>query len=188
MDTNRTVIIYISAASDLMAERETLARMIAELPVTLTWRIIQSPLGDEMLDLDALRHADLHLLIIGGDIRAPVGQEWHSACRAGRPVVAFLKRGVNRTPAGQAFVRDTPVTWQPFDSPAGLSRQVRWRLAEHLVAHAERYALSPAELQQLAALQTAEDQAETAAEGAGRSAVILSRERFSPSGGVIIGD
>lgn len=188
MDTNRPVTIYISAASDLMAERETLARMIAELPVTLAWRIIQSPLGDELLDLDALRHADLHLLIIGGDIRAPVGQEWHTAYRAGRPIVAFLKRGLNRTPAGQAFVRDTRVTWQPFNSPAGLSRQVRRLLAEHLVAHAERYALSPAELQQLAALQTAEDQAETAAEGAGRSAVILSRERFSPSEGVIIGE
>lgn len=188
MEPSHPVIIYISAASDLMAERETLARMIAELPVTLAWRIFQSPLGNELLDLNAIRNADLHLLIMGGDIRAPVGQEWHTAYRAGRPVVAFLKRGVSRTPAGQTFVRDTQVIWQPFNSPAGLSRQVRQLLAEHLVRHAERYALSPVELQQLMKLQTAEDQAEAAAEGAGRSAVILSRERFRPSDGVIIGE
>ena len=188
METRQPVVIYLSAASDLMAERESLARMIAELPVTLAWRIVQSPLGNELLDLDALRQTDLHLLVMGGDIRAPIGQEWHTAHRAGRPVAAFLKRGVSRTPAGQAFVRDTQVTWQPFASPAGLSRHARQLLTEHLVRHAERYALSPVELQQLLKLQAAEDQAETAAEGAGRSAVILSRERFKPSDGVIIGE
>lgn len=186
MESNHAVLIYISAASDLMVEREMLARMIAELPVTLAWRIMQSPLGNELLDLDALRNADLHLLVMGGDIRAPVGQEWLMAHRAGRPVVAFLKQGVGRTPAGQAFVRDTQVTWQPFSSPASLSRQVRRLLAEHLLRHAERYALSPAELQELVKLQTAGDQEEAPAEGAGRSAVILSRERFRPSDGVII--
>jgi hypothetical protein len=186
MEIHQPVVIYISAASDLMAERETLARMIAELPVTLVWRVIQSPLGQELLDLEALQTADLHLLLMGGDIRAPVGHEWYVVSRAGRPVTAFLKQGVSRTPAGQAFMRDTRVAWQPFSNPADLSRQVRRLLAGHLVHHAGRYALSPSEIEQLIILQREQSTAEAAAEGAGRSAVILSRERFTPGEGVII--
>lgn len=186
MERHQPVVIYISAAPDLMAERESLARMIAELPVTLVWRVVQSPLGQELLDLEALQTAGLHLLLMGGDIRAPVGHEWHAASRAGRPVTAFLKQGVSRTPAGQAFVRDTRVAWQPFSDPADLSRQVRRLLAGHLVHHAGRYALSPAEIEQLAILQREQSKEETTAEGAGRSAVILSRERFMPSEGIIV--
>ena len=49
--TNRPVTIYISAATELMAERESLARVIAQLPVTLPWRILQTPTGAEPLDL-----------------------------------------------------------------------------------------------------------------------------------------
>jgi len=54
MDANRPVIIYISAAPNLMAEREALARMIAELPVTLAWHIVQTPAEAEPLDLESL--------------------------------------------------------------------------------------------------------------------------------------
>ena len=89
MPTNasRPVIVYISAASDLMAEREALARLIAELPVTLSWRIVQTPIRAEIPDLEALPAADLYFLIMGGDIRAPVGLEWLTAERAQRPVI-----------------------------------------------------------------------------------------------------
>ncbi len=51
---SQSVTIYISAAPDLMAERETLARMIAELPVTLPWHIVQTPTEAEPIDTDAL--------------------------------------------------------------------------------------------------------------------------------------
>ncbi len=49
---HRPVVIYISAAADLIAEREALAQMIAALPVTLAWRIIQTPLKAEPLGLE----------------------------------------------------------------------------------------------------------------------------------------
>jgi hypothetical protein len=80
MSPNAPVTIYISAASDLMAERETLARMIAELPVTLAWRIAQTPVSQtDSLDTEALQVADLHFLLMGTDIRAPVGLDWSRA-------------------------------------------------------------------------------------------------------------
>jgi hypothetical protein len=185
---NRPVTIYISAASDLMAEREALGRMIAGLPVTLAWRIIQTPLGAEPLDLDAVRQADLYLLILGGDIRAPVGLEWYTAYQARRPSYTFLKQGLARTLAGQAFMRDTGVEWQPFSSAANLRRQVERLLADFLLRHAVRYALTPVELEQLTALVKAEPELDqsSGSEGTGHSAVILSRERYAPSEGIIV--
>jgi hypothetical protein len=188
ININRPVTIYISAASDLMAEREALGRMIAALPVTLAWRIVQTPLGVELLDLEAVRLADLHLLVLGGDIRAPVGLEWHTAHHARRPSLAFLKKGLARTLAGQAFVRDVNVAWQPFTDAADLSRQVERALAEHLIHHAVHYALTPAEVEQLTALHPIETKPTppTKSKDAGHSAVILSRERFMPSEGVIV--
>jgi hypothetical protein len=188
MNASRPVTIYISAASDLMAEREALGRTIAGLPVTLAWCVVQTPVGDEPLDLEALRTADLYILVMGGDIRAPVGLEWHVARRAGRPSVAFLKAGIPRTPAGQVFIHGADVSWQPFTDAADLSRQVEQMLAEHLIQGATRYLLTPVEIEALENLLKGEKvQEETPeGEGAGRSAVILSRERFTPSQGVIV--
>jgi hypothetical protein len=125
---------------------------------------------------------------MGTDIRAPVGLEWHMAGRFQRPSLAFLKRDVPRTPAGQVFIRDARVAWQPFSDAADLSRQVQLVLAEHLVHHAPRYALTPDEMVQLEALAAADTAAEKPALGeeAGHSAVILSRERYEPSEGIVV--
>ncbi len=188
VNVSRPVTIYISAASDLMAEREALGRTIAGLPVTLAWRVVQTPIGDETLDLGALRAADLYILVMGGDILAPVGLEWHVARRAGRPSAAFLKTGIPRTPACQVFLHDARVAWRPFTDAADLSRRVERLLAEHFLNDAERYTLTPVEVQELEKLRETEVEKEEApeGEGAGRSAVILSRERFVPSEGTIV--
>ena len=196
MDSNQPVNVYISAASDLMAEREMLAQMIARLPVTLAWRILQSPLANEGLDLTALQGVDLHFLLMGMDIRAPIGLEWQLAHYAGRQTIPFLKQGVARTMAGQSFIRETRLSWQPFADVADLHRQARHRLINHLLSQQHRYALRPVELEQLHSLQ-AEAQAESPVvseaglEGehqAAQSAVILSRERYQPSQGILIDD
>jgi hypothetical protein len=190
METNRPVTIYISAAADLMAEREALARMVAALPVTLAWHIAQTPVTNaDSLDLEALKNADLHFLVMASDIRAPVGLEWRLVSHAGQSSAAFLKRGVMRTPAGEIFIKDAGATWQPFAEPADLARQVQRLVVEHLLRHALRYALTPDEVVRLQALPAAEVSAEETGRGkeAGHSAVILSRERFEPSGGVVVG-
>lgn len=189
MNTNRPVIIYISAASDLMAERETLARMIAALPVTLAWHILQTPITDaDTLDLEALGGADLHLLVMGSDIRAPVGLEWHVVRRAHLPSVAYLKRGVLRTPAGQIFIKDAGVVWRPFTDAGDLSQQVQHMLVEYLVGHVPHYALTADEVAQLEALLAADTPGEQPSHGeeAGHSAIVLSRERYLPGEGIIV--
>ncbi len=190
-DTHRPVTIYISAASDLMFEREALARLIAKLPVTLAWQIFQTPLGDEAFDPAPLATTDIHVLLLGGDIRAPVGAELYAARQTGLPTVAFLKRGVARTTAGQIFSKEARLPWRHFVSVADLSRQVQQLLVDHLISRAVQYALTPVEVEQLEALKTAEqptagDNRQTSE--AGHSAVILSRERYSPREGVIIGE
>ncbi len=71
------VRLYISAAADLERERDLLGRSVSELPVQLGWLIHQSPRKNDILDLDTVTRADIHLLLIGGDIRAPIGLEWY---------------------------------------------------------------------------------------------------------------
>ncbi len=188
VERSSPVTVYISAAADLMAERDALARAIVELPVTLAWRIVQSPLEDEPLDREAVQTADLHLLVIGGDIRAPVGLEWHLARRARRRTVAFLKRGVTRTPAGEVFVRQARVQWHAFKGAADLSRQVQHTLAEFLLGKAKHYQLSAEEVERLKALleEEAEAPEDETDRSAGHSAVVLSQERFMPSEGVAL--
>jgi hypothetical protein len=190
MSGNQPVIIYISAASDLIAEREALARMIAELPVTLPWRIVHSPTAAGPIDAEALINANLYFLVMGSDIRAPVGLELHTAGRAGKTPFAFAKRGVGYTPAGEIFVKEnrSKLNWRSFTNPAQLNRQVQRFVIQHLLQRAITYVLTPAEiadLEQLLRRGTGGDQP-IEAEGAGHSAVILSRERYLPSEGTLI--
>ncbi|HBY97184.1 MAG: hypothetical protein M5U01_42320 [Ardenticatenaceae bacterium] len=188
-----TVLLYISTAADLAPEREVLGRAVTELPVTLGWRVVQTPRADESLDLAAAAQADVHLLLLGSDIRAPVGLEWIAARRAGCSTVFFLKKGASRTPAAQAFAHEVErqTSWRLFEDAADLRRQVLARLAGHLLARAEYYVLRPAEFEALRAWRDALEKAEPRPPdetrgGAGDSAVILSPERFTPSDGVVI--
>jgi hypothetical protein len=187
------VLLYISAAPDLAREREILGRAITEVPVTLGWRIVQSPARDEPVDLDAVARSAVHLLLLGSDIRAPIGQEWMAARRAGRWPVLFLKEGVLRTPAAQDFVRfmERQANWQRFKAGVELQTMVLKLLADHLLDRAPNYALAPNELAHLrqwrSDLEARKMQdVEQTRGGAGESAVLLSPERYVPSEGVLI--
>lgn len=189
MSQENAVTIYISAASDLRIERDVLARTIAELPVSVVWRVVQTPIASEPLNVEALHDADVHVLIIGSDIRAPVGLELRHVQRARRPSIAFLKHDVARTPAGQVFINETQLDWRRFDSAHDLRRQLQHIVARHLLRHATRYVLSPQDVDQLESLLADDDDGSEQNEeqgGAGNSAVILSRERFRPSDGIEI--
>jgi hypothetical protein len=190
MTMTEHVTIYISAAPKLMTERETLARMIAELPVTLSWRIGQTPAHAEPVDTNLLRDADLYFLVMGTDIQAPVGVELHAAQSVGHPVIAFLKQGMARTPAGEIFTKQTRVTWHQFKDATDLSRSVQQIIVEHLLKNALRYTLTPVELTQLQELldSTRTTASTSEGDGTGHSAVLLSPERYTPSDGVVIED
>jgi hypothetical protein len=188
------VLFYISAASDLEAEREVLGRAVTEIPVDLAWRVVQSPGGNGPVDLDAIADADVHILLMGSDIRAPVGLEWQVARQTGQQPRAFLRQDALRTPAGQAFVRLVREAqgWEGYPDLATLRRTVLRLLADHVMEHAIRYALRPEELVRLQSwrnslAQSADEVDEETRGGAGDSSVLLSRERFEPSGGILIG-
>jgi len=188
------VLLYISAASDLVPEREVLNRAIAEIPTSLGWRIIQTPVADEPLDLEAAAQADLHLLILGGDIRAPVGAEWLAARRSGHMPTLFLKQSAH-TPAALFFIRDLEryAAWRPFDDAADLRRQVLALLVEHILNHAIHYQINPDEFEKLRTwrkqLETSEKQpVDKTRRGAGASSVILSPERVISSEGKLVGE
>lgn len=195
------VLIYISAAPDLRDEREALGRLIPEVPTSLGWRVAETPLDDREPDLDAVAAADIHVLLLGSDVRAPVGLEWQVARRAGRAPALFSKRDVLRTQAGEAFARDLSrhAEWRAFKDALDLRRQVSALLVDHLIESAARYAILPDEILRLrdwkkaqakAKPDTADALHERAAKskgGAGAGGVILSAERFTPSQGRLLG-
>ncbi len=189
----KNVVFYISAASDLELEREVLGRAASEVPVDVGWRVVQSPAGNGPVDLEAIGEADLHVLLMGGDIRAPVGLEWQAACQMGRRPVALLKEGVRRTPAGQDFVKlvQQVQNWEPYGGVAELRRKVLTRLADIVLDDAAAYVLSPDEIGTLVAwrdqLKGGGAEIEDEARGAGDSSVLLSRQRPDLRGGVRIG-
>jgi hypothetical protein len=187
------VLFYISAAADLEIERSILSRAIAEIPVTLGWRIVQSPIRGEAANQDAVKEADFHLLLMGSDIRAPVGLEWFLGMRAGHTPVPFLKKGVLRTPAAQEFIRtvDEYTKWNTFKEPSDLRQKILVQLGDYLSQNAVRFALHPDELERLEdwreTLKKASPEiVEESKGGTGESSVILSPERYMPSEGVLV--
>ena len=184
--------LYISAATDLSQEREGLSRAVAEIPVTLGWRVIQSPAHGEAVDSAAVAQADYHILLLGSDIRAPVGLEWRLARHANRLPVAFLKQNMVRTMAALDFIRyiEDQTTWRKYKDIADLHYQALHLLAEHILTQATYYALKSAEIEKLTAwvgtLDAAKNEPPVLHGGIGESSVVISPERYIPSEGVLI--
>jgi hypothetical protein len=187
------VILYISAASDLETERSILSRAITEIPVTLAWQIVLTPLRGEPPNLEAVRQADFHLLLMGSDIRAPVGLEWFIARRFGKSPLPFLKQAALRTPAAQEFIHtvEEQSNWLYFKDPSDLRYKILLQLGSHLSQNAIHYALRLEELERLE--EWREDLKRSSAEkveetkgGTGESSFIFSKERYTPSEGILI--
>lgn len=145
------------------------------------------------MDRDAIAQADIHLLFIGGDIRAPIGLEWLIARRAGRLPELFLKENVSRTLAALDFVRtvENQNPWRTFKEGRELRRQVEILLANYLLDRAVTFSLTKDEIALLRswlaereAGKVSEEQIERG--GAGDSGLILSTERFEPSDGILL--
>ncbi|MEJ2264718.1 MAG: hypothetical protein P8X95_14840 [Anaerolineales bacterium] len=187
------VILYISAAQDLEYERDLIGRAVTEVPVSLGWRVEQTPHTDKSPDLEAIAHADVHLLLLGGDIRAPVGLELLVARRAGNKPVFLMKKDAMHTPAAEVFRREISKreTWQTFKDISDLRYQVLDLLAGHLLDQATRYALRSAEYENLKSWheeleKSKKEPVEETRGGAGESGIIISTERYVPSEGVLI--
>ena len=184
------ILLFISAAADLQAEREVLGRAVAEIPVDLSWRVVQSDLHSDPTDLEAVQQADVHVLLLGSDIRAPVGQEWLVARRSGRQPLLFLKQEQNRTPAAVDFVRYVAghESWQPFRDASHLRLQVLRVLGDYLWRRRDGLRLTVAEVERLREWRSElagrdESVDEETRGGAGASSLLLSRARPSVSEG-----
>ena len=145
--------------------------------------------------IDLVAAADLHLLLLGGDIRAPIGQEWSLARRAGRLPLTFLKQGVNRTAAAEDFRRFIALQtdWRRFKSLSRLQGLVLDYLADYLVQQAGRIEMTPAEYDRLMAWrEELKEETELKEDQNGRqsalsaSSVILTYDRFHPEGGKLV--
>jgi hypothetical protein len=187
------IFLYISAAQDLEHERDVLGRAVVDIPTTLGWNIVQSPIRGEPVDLESVTRADLHLVLLGGDIRAPIGSEWLTARRAGRTPALFLKQGIPRTIAAQSFRRHVEewARWQPFEGLADLRKQALKMISNHILNKAGYYSLSSTEYDSLQTwinkLEEIHGEVEDERRGVtGESSVILSPERYMPSDGVLL--
>ncbi len=187
--------LYVSAASDLRFERDVLARAVTEIPTSLGWTITQTPGANHEPDLEAVARANVHLLVLGSDIQAPVGLEWTAARRAGNSVALFYKSSALQTQAAQAFVREVAKfgRWQAFADVF----ELRWRalrlLVDHILTHSARYEIGAAEVEALRAWRKTLDAkakdkkaVDDTRGGAEQSAVILTTERFIPSEGKLL--
>lgn len=188
-----SVLLYISAAQDLERERNVLGRAVVDIPTTLGWQIIQSPIRGEAVDLEAVALADLHVVLLGGDIRAPIGTEWLTARRSGHLPVLLLKEGIPRTLAAESFKRyvEEWATWRLFKSQEELRSEVYQLIVDHLLGRSQYYNLSSAEVKKLKAWrddldQPVKDDYRDLHGITGESSVILSSERYIPSEGVLL--
>jgi hypothetical protein len=190
-NVSHQILLYISAGPDLAAEREVVGRAITEIPLDLGWRIFQTPGSGYRVDREAVELADLHLYLLGGDIRAPVGYEWAIAQEAGRRPIPLLKTGVRRTPAGLDQVRyiGFQARWFPFQGPSDLRWRVLRLLSAFILFRASELGLSLVEMETLAGWRKglyARPVDEETVGGAGEGGVLLSQKRYVPAEGVPI--
>jgi hypothetical protein len=189
------VLIYISAAGDLTFEREVLGRAITEIPTTLAWRIIQTPLAADEPDLDFLAQADVHLLLLGTDVRAPVGVEWLASRRVGHMPALFLRKGSAHTQAAHAFINELQryTEWRRYEDVADLRKQVLLLLADHILSQHDYYQVKDDEFDKLQTWRrelrrSKRQKVDDTRGGAGDSSIILSAERYMPSDGILLHD
>ncbi len=185
--------LFVSAGPDMEIEREVIGRVVAQLPVQLGWEIKRTPPPGEQrpIDLGAVVHCDLFVLMMGQDIAAPVGVEWDVARRSGRRIMPLLRKGL-RTPAAAVFLHDIRLDWHSFETISDLENLVRTALVDVLLDRAVEFRLTPQEWEALNLMRKAEktkrDEVFEPPEpaGAGGGGIILGPEDAG-SGGVVVG-
>jgi len=197
MTVSSRLRIFVSVGPDLEAEREVVGETIASLPVSLGWVIRYTPgMGEPPRGaLEAVAACQFYVLLMGSDIRAPVGAELQVARKRSKQVLAALK-DIPRTPAAQVFIKDVSLDWQRFHNQSELGFLLRHALAEQLLENAVVYGISPVDWETLSALlaelkhgetpESEQDEMTPRRRGAGSDAVIVAPSRDLPSDGVFM--
>ena len=187
--------LFVSATNDLDAERAVIGRAVADLPVEIRMEIRRTPAAGAKYDdiYELIANVDRVYFLMGADITAPAGAEWHLAWQLERAVYP-LKDGSPLSPAGREFMRSAPVQWQRFRHAGDLARLVTLDLVRILQHPTNRYGLTVTELELLAlhAKQIQRGQPDVAAGhvvepgGAEGGGIILDRGRREPLDGVAL--
>ncbi|NPV07560.1 MAG: hypothetical protein HPY83_06295 [Anaerolineae bacterium] len=181
----RAITVFVSATADLEPEREVVGEALARFPVALPWRIARTPRPGEQTPaaLEEVRRSDFCLVLLGGDITAPVGAELVAGRDAGVPVYVLVK-DVPHTPAERFFQYNSVETWESFSGTDELRRLVVRHMAQGVVDRAIELGLSADEAARLVVYLREEKPEEPGVAGHGEpqgaqdAAVIVSdRER-----------
>jgi hypothetical protein len=142
--------IFVSATNDLDHERAAIGRAVAELPVQIGIEIRRTPAHgasyDDMFELVA--NCDRVYFLLGKDITAPAGAEWHLALQLERSILP-LRMPAHLTPAAQEFKAAAYARWTSFRNSAELGRLVTLDMIRILQNPTNRYGLTVAELELL---------------------------------------
>ncbi len=141
--------IFVSATNDLEAERAIIGRAMAGLPVQIGAEIRRTPAAgakyDDIYELIAI--VDRFYFLMGEDITAPAGAEWHLAWELERSILP-LRHGRRLTPAAQAFMSSSaPFRWQQFHTATELSHIIALDMVRILDHPTNRYGLTVSELE-----------------------------------------
>ena len=118
--------LFVSATRDLESERAAIGKAIAELPVQVGVEIRRTPAAGASYDdiFESIANVDRVYFLLGRDITAPSGAEWHLAWQLERstlPLAAVVRR---RSPAAQEFMRNALIQWGTFQNISHLTRLV----------------------------------------------------------------
>jgi hypothetical protein len=147
--------IFVSATADLEHARAAIGRAIAELPVQIGVEIRRTPHTGASYDdiFEWIANVDRVYFLMGRDITAPAGAEWHLAWKLERSVLhlrSVSRRGEDRrTPAAQEFMRNAFIEWVSFRSTTELARIVTLDLIRLLNHPNNRYGLTVTEIELL---------------------------------------
>jgi hypothetical protein len=183
--------IFVSATNDLEAERAVIGTALAELPIQIGAEVRRTPARGAKYDdiYELIANVDRVYFLMGRDITAPAGAEWHLAWQLERSI-APLRRPGRLTLAAQEFIRTSLVEWQMFREATDLARTVTLDLIRILQHPTNRYGLTVAELELLALRRQklSATAARVAAEpgGAEGGGVILDTGRREPVEGVAL--
>lgn len=141
------VRIFVSATNDLEAERAAIGQTLAELPVQVGVEIRRSPATGISYDnlFELIANVDRFYFLMGRDITAPAGAEWHLALQLERSIFPLRIAG-SRTSAGQEFLHYWPLRWKTFHSRGHVAQLVGLDLIEILLHPTNRYGLSVTEI------------------------------------------
>jgi hypothetical protein len=179
----RPIRLFVSSSPDLAAEREAIGQSVAELPISVGWKIKHTPGAGERAGqaLDFLARCDVCIVVLGADFAAPMGLEWQNALGGESLLLAYRKRGLY-SPSAQQLLRKSAVAWTQFESTQELKTQVAQALAQTVLDSGETFGLHLRDIEGLLSVVDAAGEPR-----AGDDQAVPDRRRGADRGGVILG-